>query len=81
MKKDHVMGLACTIQELPEMLKDYCKKYGKEMGTEISVRFGYDKRLDGSKYKTCRVFVSRTPEDTNLRGGSHTEYYTSTEQE
>jgi len=79
MATKHLMGLSCTIDELPSFLKEYCKKYGKEMGTEISVRFGYDEKLNGDKYKACAVFVSRTLEDTGIRGGSHYDFYNHTD--
>lgn len=76
MNYEHIMGLACTISELPGMLKEYCKIYGKEPGIEISVRFGQDttSKID-KKRLTCRVFVSKTPNDLSVYGGSHTDFY------
>ena len=49
------MGLACTIDELPNMLKDYCKTYGKEPGVEFSVRFGFDTTSVNKKRLACSV--------------------------
>ena len=76
MKFEHLMGLACTIDELPDCLKEYCKTYGKEPGVEISVRFGQDPTsMINKKRLSCRVFVSKTPDDLSVYGGSHTNFY------
>ena len=74
MEIEHIMGLSCTMDELPAFIKEYHKKYGKVAGTEISIRYGTDHHHINPQKVCVQVFVSRTKEKSLFKG-SHTKHY------
>ena len=74
MSTEHIMSLACIMEELPEMIEKYHKEYGIVPGTEISIRYGTDHTYVNPAKVCVRVFVSRTIEKSLYRG-AHSKHY------